>query len=127
MGFSVSSPGIQQLQRRWASTDVTKAARHSANHVALDHLVPHLHAAAKASGASADMLSDIGVFPEADGSVSVGVPSGGATSQEALDLEYGTAVGAPKGWMRATIAQHRPAIERELKATLIDLLLYAPK
>lgn len=126
MGFSISCPALIDLERQYDSGDFTKSLRARAREIALEH-ADHLHGRAKQAGASQEMLSDIGVFDEPDGAVLLGVPPGGPSSQEAFDLEYGTAVAAPYGWARAHWAEHKRTIERVLAEAVIDFIKYGPK
>ncbi len=127
MGFSISCPALQDLERAYGQPDdFAKGLRARAREIALEH-ADHLHATAKEAGASPGMLSDIGVFDEPDGGVLLGVPPGGPASQEAFGLEYGTPLAAPKGWARAHWATHKRAIERALAEAVIDFVKYGPK
>lgn len=104
MGFSITSPGLDQLERVFGKADLGKIVYLAANDVAHGGLIDGMHAAAKAGGASDDLLSDIGSYLE-DGEVRVGVASSSPNAAEAFELEYGSAVGAPVGWMRGTLAR----------------------
>lgn len=116
MGFSISSPDLEQFQRCLERNDPAKVLWRAASTVSLERIVDDLSDAARAAGASQDLISDIGVYLD-NGRVVVGVP-GGPTGKEARNLEYGTAVGAPRGWLRATFAQH----QQEYNAAFGDAL-----
>lgn len=106
MGLSITSPEFAAFEAKLKALDLGRIVYAAAEQAAHDAVITDLERAARVAGASPELRSDIGFYQE-DGDVRVGVPAGGPSSQEAFDLEYGTAVGAPSGWMRASFARQQ--------------------
>jgi hypothetical protein len=124
VGFSIESPGFKDFARKLGKVDLGKVAHDATEAFAHEHLIPDLEDAARAAGASRALRDDIGFYHE-DGDVFVGIPSDAPTHQEAVDLEYGTAVGAPSGWMRSVFAHYQVMYDRDLSAELTKKLAKA--
>jgi hypothetical protein len=114
MGFSISSPELQAFAKR--KVDLGKLIWDAAGEAAHGSLLADLDAAAKAAGMSDETRSDIGLYLDR-GEAVVGVLTG-LSAREAYDLEWGTLVGAPKGWMRATLARNQKHYNEEFSAAL---------
>jgi hypothetical protein len=106
----ISSPDLEALAQRMAAVDVGAQVARAIFDTAQSGMVSHLQEAAYQAGGSDNLVGSIGIFI-AGGQVYVGVPHGPAAS-EAHTLEYGTSVGAPKGWMRSTIARNQTQYRR---------------
>lgn len=114
MGFSISSPELQAFEA--AKSDLGDLIWQAAEEVAHGQMISDLEQAAEQAGLGADARSDIGLYID-EGEAVVGIPSG-SSSREAFDLEFGTAVGAPKGWMRATLARHQLDYDEQFSVAL---------
>lgn len=119
MGFSLSLPVTQHFEAN--QTTVEQAYIRAVNRFALDTLIPDLVAAARTVGASPDLRADIGLYGE-HGALEAGIPADSPSAREAYALEYGTAVGAPKGWMRGTLARGQARYDRAFSNELTQEL-----
>lgn len=101
MGLSMEWPAAQAFEA--AKADIGKAWGAAAAEVGMA-VAADMVARASAAGASGSLLNAIDVYQEG-GEVVVGVGSAAGEDMiaEATDLEYGTAVGAPTGWLRASV------------------------
>lgn len=122
MGFSISSPDLEALVKRMDDVDVGKAVARAINDVADGGLIDRLRANAEASGASVEMSEEICTFKHR-GRVYVGIPKTSPFHREGKRTEFGDAVGAPGGWLRATIAREQHDLNAAFATALTTRLL----
>lgn len=110
------------MAKHMSKVDLGRALARAANDVAEGGLLRKLQEAASEAGCSYEMVDEICLFMD-DGDVRVGVPKDSPAAQEAFDLEWGTAVGAPRGWLRSSVAVSKRDFTNLYSAALNHRLL----
>lgn len=114
MGFSISSPELQAFVK--AKPDLGVHMALAAEEVAHHSIIADLELAAEQAGMGSEARSDIGMYID-EGHAVVGIPDG-PSAEEAHDLEWGTLIGAPKGWLRGTMARNQDHYDEHFSAVL---------
>lgn len=121
-GFTITSQSLVDLERHTSSVDLGKQVARAADDVEQASLGQLLRTAAGRIGASYDLQDEIGTHLH-DGAVYVGVPESSPFYTEAVDLEWGTATAAPRGWLRGVVAQNQRDLTEVYSRALTNRLL----